>query len=104
MPPSFNNMNELVGYLNTLENRVRDLEARNAALQRDLSLVSVDPAKALPKTGLVSDKFLQRAFTVWGHYFVAQLIISVPLFLIQLIFIYSYFFLFAPQSNGFPLF
>ena len=38
----------------------------------------------LPDTSLVSDSFLTRAFTVWGHYFVAQLIISIPFFLLGL--------------------
>jgi hypothetical protein len=30
----------------------------------------------LPETGLLSHRFMKRAFTVWGHNFVIQLIIS----------------------------
>jgi len=36
----------------------------------------------LPATSLLSDKFLTRAFAVLGHYIVAALIISVPLYVI----------------------
>jgi len=39
----------------------------------------------LPKTGLLSPSFIHRAFTVWGLYFVAQLIISVPIVCIYVI-------------------
>jgi hypothetical protein len=31
----------------------------------------------LPDTDLLSRNFLKRAFAVWGHYFIAQLIIGV---------------------------
>lgn len=45
------------------------LEQRIAALEARLSI-------ALPSTKLVSPNFMSRAFAVWGHYFVAQLIIG----------------------------
>jgi len=45
-------------YVAYLEQRILALEAR------------------LPQTKLVSPSFLSRAFAVWGHYFVAQLIIG----------------------------
>ena len=41
-----------------LEQRVRTLEMR------------------LPNTKLLANSFMSRAFAVWGHYFVAQLVIS----------------------------
>jgi hypothetical protein len=34
--------------------------------------------EGLPKTSLLSTQFLVRAFTVWGHLFVAQLILAIP--------------------------
>jgi hypothetical protein len=41
---------------------------------------------SLPKSWLFSDSFLKRAFAVWGHYFVANLIISVPFIILMLVF------------------
>ena len=92
MTPQLKNMNELVAYLESLENRIRSLERENEALQgqkdqlnRYLQDLGGDAQKLLPKTGLISPNFLQRAFTVWGHYFVAQLIISVPILCVYFI-------------------
>jgi hypothetical protein len=39
-------------------------------------------AARLPNTAIISPSFLTRAFAVWGHYFVAQLIIAVPIYCI----------------------
>jgi hypothetical protein len=39
----------------------------------------------IPNTGILSQNFLQRAFSVWGHYFVAQLIIGCILGIVYLI-------------------
>ena len=50
---------EYIEYLENLENRVTALEAR-----------------VLPRTALLSDKFLTRAFAVTGYYLVAGLIIE----------------------------
>jgi hypothetical protein len=55
-------------YVAYLEQRIAALEAR------------------LPQTKLVSPSFMSRAFAVWGHYFVAQLIISIILSVIAFIF------------------
>jgi hypothetical protein len=95
-PPAFRNMNELTGYLSALENRLATLESENKSLRNALSDVKHKAAaqsfrveRGLPATGLVSDSFFIRAFTVWGHYFVAQLIIGVPLFICYLIFFFT---------------
>ena len=45
-------------YVAYLEQRIAALEAR------------------IPDTKLLSAKFMTRAWTIWGHYFVAQLVIS----------------------------
>ena len=96
-PPSeFTNMTELIDYLAALEKRVTSLETENQILRSSVS--SADPGVSLqkarivdivngtlPHTGLLSDSFLYRAFTVWGHYFVAQLIIGLGLGLIYFI-------------------
>jgi hypothetical protein len=89
MSPQFNNMTELTGYLESIENRVKALEIQNESLRRYITDLGGDAGKMLPKTGLVSSSFLQRAFTVWGHYFVAQLIISIPFICIYVILIFT---------------
>ena len=93
---SFRNMNELTAYLSSMENRLATLETENNALRSALGQVnhkvsakSFKTERGLPNTGLVSDSFFMRAFTVWGHYFVAQLIIGVPLFICYLIFFFT---------------
>ena len=78
MPPQFQNMNELTAYLAKLEDRVALLESQNNSLSRTITDLGGDAGKLLPKTSLISPNFIQRAFAVWGHYFVAQLIISIP--------------------------
>jgi hypothetical protein len=45
--------------------RVAELERKIADLER-----------RVPLTGILAPDFLRRAFTVWGHYFVANLIIG----------------------------
>jgi hypothetical protein len=88
MPPQFNNMNELTSYLARLEDRVMTLENQNQSLNRYITEMGGDAGKMLPKTSLISSSFIQRAFAVWGHYFVAQLIIGIPIFCIYMIFTY----------------
>jgi hypothetical protein len=87
MSAQFNNMNELTSYLEAMENRVKALENQNESLRHYITGMEGDAAKMLPKTGLLSSNFIQRAFTVWGHYFVAQLIISIPIVCIYFILI-----------------
>jgi hypothetical protein len=94
--PSFSNMNELTTYLSTLENRLTTLESENKSLRSAIGEMKHKAAaqtfkteRGLPETGLVSDSFWVRAFTVWGHYFVAQLIIGIPMFICYLIFVFA---------------
>ncbi len=75
MSPQFNSMNELTSYLDNMEKRVKMLEEQNDILKSNMTRATDDAANALPRTGLLSHGFLRRAFTVWGHYFVASLII-----------------------------
>lgn len=77
-------MNELVDYLGNLEERLKTLEAENANLRAiqpksagvDGNMIARYVSRALPQTNLLSPGFLKRAFTVWGHFFVANLIIG----------------------------
>jgi hypothetical protein len=81
-------MNELTNYLARLEDRVVMLESQNESLNRYITELGGDAGKMIPKTSLLSPSFIQRAFAVWGHYFVAQLIISIPLACIYVIVMY----------------
>jgi hypothetical protein len=59
-------------YIEYLEGRIARLEANMAAR---------GPAQ-LPRTQILSPKFMTRAFAVWGHMFVAQLAIAVPIYVV----------------------
>ena len=82
MSPQFNNMNELTSYLDTLEKRVKMLEGQNENLVQSVIKAEEASARVLPRTGLLSRSFFKRAFTVWGHYFVASLIIALGISII----------------------
>lgn len=86
MTLQFKNMNELADYLGVLEARIKTLENENRQLQAVTSPQAVDGnmisryvGRALPQTNLLSPGFLKRSFAVWGHFFVAHLIISIIL-------------------------
>jgi hypothetical protein len=77
-------MQDLIDYLSTLESRLAALEAENRSMKNVINDVSSDAEKnvghlnpSLPQTNLLSTKFLIRAFAVLGHYFMAQLAISI---------------------------
>jgi|Deesub1362B_J571_1020462.scaffolds.fasta_scaffold12193_1 hypothetical protein len=56
---------EIVARIESLERRVAEQAERISALERKL-----------PNTSILSSSFLTRAFAVWGHVFVAGLIIA----------------------------
>ena len=68
----------------SLDQAIAEIEAlktRIDGLERSMKLRS-----ALPDTALLSDKFLQRAFAVLGHNFVASLLISIPFYVLIFLF------------------
>lgn len=85
MPQQFKSMNDLVDYLGTLEQRISNLQSENADLRAEINLMSNEREKAVaqqrsrafPQTNLISRNFWARAFAVWGHFFVANLIIGI---------------------------
>jgi hypothetical protein len=87
MSPQFNSMNELTSYLDTLEKRVKLLEGKNDTLERSFTKVEQDSTNVLPRTSLLSRRFFKRAFAVWGHNFMAQLIIGLVIGLILVSFL-----------------
>jgi hypothetical protein len=85
MVQQFKNMNELVEYLGTLEERIKTLESENNNLRAvqprsesmDGNTIAKYVSRYIPQTNLVNPGFLTRAFAVWGHFFVANLIIGI---------------------------
>lgn len=63
-------LNEFEQRLDGIERLLRDIRQRQDAMP------------ALPDTKLLSGSFLTRAFAVLGHSIVAQLIITLPLYLL----------------------
>jgi hypothetical protein len=99
IPSQFRTQTELIRYLENLEQRIEVLEAENQALreaQKGYTETELPDLPALPyqinallderlpKSKMFSLNFLTRAFTVWGHYFTAQLIILAGLLVIGL--------------------
>lgn len=80
----FADMEELSAYLTNQEKRIHDLEAANAVLIAEVKKRFVSKEEFsrtidsyIPRNGLVSNSFMKRAFSVWGHHFVAQLLINI---------------------------
>ena len=88
----FASMQELVNYLDILDKRIIALEKENKDLKDAINEIGNEtlinrrrkPSR-LPRTDLLSTRFLPRAFAVWGHFFVANLIIGVILSIIYLL-------------------
>jgi hypothetical protein len=90
--PKINNLDDLTELLANQEKRIHDLEQANAELVSEVKKRFVSKAElpvtisnVIPKSGLFSPSFLQRAFSVWGYHFVAQLLINIVLSIIYLI-------------------
>lgn len=63
---------------------MQDLESQIAELRKRVNELesTFEVAPRLPRTSLISDSFLKRAFAVYGHSMVAGLIIALPAYLI----------------------
>jgi hypothetical protein len=65
----------------SLEIQLEQLNTKIEHLEEQLAdqSVELDTLKArIPDSNIISPKFINRAFTVWGHYVVAGLIIALP--------------------------
>ncbi|NSW52169.1 MAG: hypothetical protein HPY85_06670 [Anaerolineae bacterium] len=88
-PQPIKTVKDLVNILSELQTRVEQLEGENDALRQALNdkvtkketvqLLSRLDGIRLPKSGVFSDSFLVRAFSIYGHWFVANLLISIVL-------------------------
>ena len=99
----FTTKEELISYLESLENRCSSLENDVHSIKEEINDISsenqecLDLILELPNSLLFSDNFLIRALAVWGHYFVAQLFIGI----IMAIFLFIIIILIVGGSNGF---
>jgi len=93
IPPQFQSQKDLVKYLENLEQRIDALEAENQTYRDTLKdhletgapdLVNGFLNEKLPKTKLLSSNFLTRAFTLWAHWFTAQLLILAVILIVVL--------------------
>ena len=86
------NVKDLVVLLTDLQARIEVLETENRSLKADLArkitkkeitaiLAQLDQFR-LSKLGLFSDSFFLRAISIYGHWFTANLIVSVILTII----------------------
>ena len=75
--------------LGELHNKLSSLEEQVQSLSLELSTL----AERVPDSKIISPKFIERAFTVWGHYVVAGFIIAVPMmcFTVIIAFIFGLF-------------
>jgi uncharacterized membrane protein len=93
-PVEFQSLNDLTRYLGNLEDRIAMLEQENEELHELVSKTNIENKavvdyvrEVVPHTSLLSKNFISRAFTVWGHYFAAQLVISLVVFALYFIFV-----------------
>lgn len=64
-----------------LQRRVSHLEVTLNSLEQTLQRLEYDRSRpVLPESNLFSDSFMTRAFAIWGHLFIANLIITVPFY------------------------
>ena len=90
----FKNMNELIQYLNDLEQRINILEEQNLALRTSMEELNGKNRELVeflkdswPKTSLFNSNFWVRAWTIFGHNLVIQLIIGVFILILYLVFL-----------------
>jgi hypothetical protein len=75
--------------LSEMQDKIVSLERQVQRLSLEISTL----AERVPDSKIISPKFIERAFTVWGHYVVAGFIIAIPImcFSVILAFIFGLF-------------
>ncbi len=68
--------------LGQLNSQIEQLQERLQAQANELAELKV----RIPDSNIISPKFLNRAFTVWGHYVVAGFIIAIPFICLTILF------------------
>jgi hypothetical protein len=63
-----------------IQELTKEVESLRLRIQQIESRYEVAPR--LPSTSILSDKFMTRSFAVFGHNFVASLIVSIPFYIL----------------------
>ena len=72
-----------------LQIQLGQLNSQIEQLQGQLQAQEIELAELkdrIPDSNIISPKFLNRAFTVWGHYVVAGFIIAIPFICLTILF------------------
>lgn len=85
--PAVRNVKDLVNTLARMNKRLVELEEENKNLQVELKskadkrevvkMIANTEALSPPKHGLTADSFIVRAVSIYGHWFVANLVVSI---------------------------
>ena len=75
--------------LDTMQIQLEQLNSQIVQLQEKLQAQAIEIAELqdrIPDSNIISPKFLNRAFAVWGHYVVAGFIIAIPFICLAILF------------------
>jgi hypothetical protein len=99
--PTMRTVKDLVNTLARMNKKLIEMEAENNELRQELDkkvakrevvqMISKIDALGLPKNGLFSDSFLIRALSIYGHWFVINIVISIIMGIISFILFASMF-------------
>ncbi len=73
-----------------LQIQLGQLKSQIDLLQEQFKAQEIELAELkdrIPDSNIISPKFLNRAFTVWGHYVVAGFIIAIPFIFLTSLFV-----------------
>ena len=74
-------MSDSSNSLDAIQTQLGQLNSQIEQLQGQLQTQTIEIAKLqdrIPDSNIISPKFINRAFAVWGHYVVAGFIITIP--------------------------
>lgn len=93
--PAMRSVKDLINTLARMNKRLVEVEEENEKLREALSakaekreivkMIANAEALKMPKHGLTSDSFLVRALSIYGHWFVVNLVISIIMGIISFI-------------------
>lgn len=66
--------------LAAVNHQLEQSQARLKELERKVG--NMQYPRTLPNSNLFSDSFMSRAFAIFGHWFVAYLLVAIPLFIL----------------------